>query len=586
MPLNQIKPGMRGNGLTIFEGNKIESFGVEIIDNVYNYFPSRNLILVKLTGERANYTGVAAGMSGSPIYINGQLIGALAYRIGNFMKDPIAGVTPIEEMLRIFDKEKDRHLETRHFSSKNKGSINDYLNSGPKQKFDLLNLLKSNLNKYFGDIQPIKTPLIMSGLEPLVFEKISQQLDQTQFALFPGGRINHAQISEKEQLKVGEAVGAVIINGDFDISAVGTVTFRDGDKILAFGHPLFNSGPVNIPLAKADIITTLASLYASNKFAASTEIIGNIRQDRSSGILAMVGKIPPMIPVDVKIKSPLFTEKKYHFNVVKDHSTNDVLPVFLWITLINTIESARLGTSDYGLQLTGRIKLNDSDDILLDNFYSGSTSGYFSGAGLDITEAAFDVVMTLRTLMINNFNRPDVSQIELNFEAVPGQNAASIEKVYFSKKQIKPGETVDIFIYLKPYQAKSIEIKKQIRIPENISSTKATMVIGCNSEIEKREKLAGIGKFTPDSYEELIKILNQRRRNNLIFLQLKVDDRGAILNGNELTEIPPSIFSVLNQEKSQSSFKPINEKVVKEWQIPTNFHIQGGRLISLEVESN
>jgi len=152
---------------------------------------------------------------------------------------------------------------------------------------------------------------------------------------------------------------------------LGTVTYRNGNRILAFGHPFFNSGPVNIPLAAAKVITTFSSLYASNKFAVATEIIGNIRQDRSSGIMGLVGEIPPMIPVNVRISSPITAEKKFQFKMANDRSMATIMPVFLWITLLNALESSRLGGGDYALKLNGRIDLEKYPDVILDNFYSG-----------------------------------------------------------------------------------------------------------------------------------------------------------------------------------------------------------------------
>ena len=585
LPLKDVKPGMKGVGLTVFESNEIESFEVEIIDVLYNYYPDRNIILVKLIGDRIEHTGVAAGMSGSPIYIDQKLIGALAYRYGEFMKDPIAGVTPIEEMLQIFEKEKKRSLESPNIRDQESIYIKHYLNPQSQQKVDLLSLLEDQAGNRSQKIQQIETLFVMTGLQHSVYQKISQRFDQLNITLLPGCKVKPAPSTKKEELVPGSAVGAVIVNGDFNISAVGTVTYRDGNKILAFGHPMLNAGPVNVPMAKSTVITTLSSYWASKKLAVSTDIIGNIKQDRSPGIMGVIGEMPPMIPVRVTVKSKLHSEKEYNFNIADDRSNYTRIPVFLWITLLNILESARIANGDYALKLNGNIKIENSEDVNFENFYSGSAAGFYGGSGLDISEAAYDIAMTLGSILTNKFQPVKVKQLLLNFEAIPGQKSARIEKIYFNKKILKPGEQLKVILHLKPYRGKIIELSKQIVIPKNVSSKTVTLTIGGKNEITGWELSAGSGKFVPDDFAELIKILNKRRKNNDIIIQLKVKDNGAILHGHEFYSLPPSIHSVLSQEKTQKTFKLVTEKIIKEWVISTDYGITGGRKISLRIKN-
>jgi len=586
MPVKQIKPGMKGKGLTVFEGDEIESFDVEIIDVIYNYYPDRDIILVKLIDDKTEHTGVAAGMSGSPIYINEKLIGALAYRYGEFMKDPIAGVTPIEEMKQIFHKEKIRSLES--INIKNQESIYSkyYLNPHSQENVDMLSLLDEKADNNYQKIQPIKTPLVITGLQPSLYKKINQRFDKLNITLLPGGKVKTDPTTKNVDLVPGSAVGAVIVNGDFDISAVGTVTYRDGDKILAFGHPMLDAGPVNLPMAKATVITTLSSYWASNKLAVSTDIIGNIKQDRSPGIMGIIGGKAPLIPVSVTVNSKLHQEKEYNFNIADDRSNYTRIPVFLWITLLNTLESARIANGDYALKLNGCMKIKNSTDINFDNFYSGGASGFYSGSGYDIAEAAYDIAMTLGSILTNKFQPIKIEQLLLNFEAIPGQKSARIEKIYFNKKTVKPGEKLKVILHLTPYLGKTIELSEQIVIPKNVSSKTVTLTIGGKNEITGWELRAGKAKFIPNNFAELIKILNKRRKNNDIIIQLKMKDNGAILHGQEFYSLPPSINSVLRQEKAQKTFKSLNEKIIKEWIISTDYGITGGRKINLRIQNS
>jgi len=583
MFLSEITPGMTGMGYSAFEHDRIESFQFEVIDIVYNYFPSRDIILVKLSGELTNRTGVASGMSGSPLYINNKLIGALAYRFGVFMKEPIAGVTPIGEMLQIFDKENKRDLESTSVAAQLFPKMMDYLFADNRANFNLLDFFISTNHGQLEKIQSIKTPLIMSGLQPGIYRSLVEKFASTGFELQPAGSIQSSTSPPDNELKPGSAVGAVLVSGDFDISAVGTVTYCKGDQILAFGHPIFNSGPVNVPLAKANIVTTLASHYASDKFAVSTDIIGNIRQDRSSGIMGILGAKPPMIPMQVKVNSPLTEPKQFSFNLVKDRSAYISLPVFTWLTLVNTLEATRLGNADFGLELQGSISINGHADVLLNNFYAGSSTGFYSGAGVDIAEAAYDIAMTLGALLVNPFKIPDIEKIELNFTAIPGKNFAVLDRVYFDKKYVKLGDELTVIVHLKPYHRESYIIEKRIQIPIGLTDEKITVIIGGNKEVTQWDMQTNQARFQLDDFDALVNLLNRRPKNNEIILQLRKEDSGAVIHGKDFHDIPPSISRVLDHEKVQTSFNPLREKTVSEWIFSTQYGIQGGRKFDLTV---
>ncbi len=586
MPLKDVKPGMRGTGLTVFENNQIEQFDVEIIDIVRNFSPQRDLILVRLLGERVNHTGVVSGMSGSPIYINDKLIGALAYRMGNFMKEPIAGVTPIEEMLQMFQREQVRDLEISTTVEQNSAEFKRYFYSHQFEKFDIFQLLTFQQTFNFAGIKPIETPLIISGLSPSLHKMINPYFSDSNFILLPGGEIDQSATKDGETIRPGSAIAGVVVSGDFDVSAVGTVTYRDGDKILAFGHPFIGRGPVNIPLAEAKIITTLSSLYASNKFALATGIVGNMRQDRAAGIMGIINEIPPMIPVNVKVGSPISTEKKFQFNIANDRSMATIIPVYLWITLLNAMQSARLGGGDYALKLKGRIDLEKDPDVIFDNFYSGGSAGLFDGSSSDIPQAAYDIVMTLAPLLVNDFEVPKIRSIDLEFFAQPGQRLAEIEQVFYDKEEISPGDSLNIVIFLRPYMGKRIELIKRIYVPKNLGSDKISLAVGGTQEITKWEFQGGIGKFAPSNFNELVMLLNQKRKNTDIIIQLKVMDSGAMLHGREFPSLPPSVYEIMKDKKTQKIYGSVTEKIVQEWSIPLDLQIQGGRKFSLTIKQH
>jgi hypothetical protein len=584
MPLQEIQPGMKGYGLTVFEGDQIERFEIEVIDVVRNFQPQRDLIVIKLLGERINHTGVVAGMSGSPIYINEKLIGALAYRMGSFMKDAIAGVTPIGEMLEIFNKESVRTREIQTTSQDLPIYVEDYLSTRGLQKFDLRQLIKLPQPSDATMFVPIETPLVVSGASAATTGTMASLLQGTHFTVILGGQLAAATADITPELQPGAAVAGTLVSGDFDISAVGTVTYREGDNLLAFGHPFFNSGPVNIPMSQAKVIATLSSLYASNKFAIATKIIGNIRQDRSTGIMGLIGEIPPLLPVQMEITSPLTSARQFRFAVANDRSSYGIMPVFLWMTIINALESARLGNGDYGLTLDGRIDLENADDVILTDFYSGGGQGFFDGSGLDASEAAYDIVMTLSALLMNRFEPVKVKKIELSFQARPGQHFAEIEKIFFDKMEVRAGDSLHVLIFLRPYHGKIMEFKQTINIPAGLSADRCTIAIGGRNEITNWELQAGIGRFSPSNFAELVAFLNQRRQKTQIIIQLKIADQGMTLHGRQYPTLPPSVYQTLRNPKTQNLYQTLTEKIVQEWRLPIPMEIKGGRKFDLRLK--
>jgi len=378
-------------------------------------------------------------------------------------------------------------------------------------------------------------------------------------------------------------VAASLISGDFDISAVGTVTYCDGNRVLAFGHPMFNSGAVSLPMANARVITTLSSLMASNKYAVATDIIGAIRQDRSSGILGIVGERAPLIPVQMKVISSVSKERQFQFNLANDRSSYSMLPVFLWMTIINSLETSRLGFGDYSIRLQGSIDNDNCDDVILENLFAGAGKGFYDGSGTDVSEAAYEIVMSLSAVLMNQFEPAQIKKIDLTFNIQPGRNSARIEKVYFDRQEVAPGEPLTIFVAFRPYQGEMFELKKTIQIPGNISSQRLRIVVGGKDEITQREQMAGIYRYMPKSLAEIVSLLNRRKKNNAVFIQIKESATGAMLHGKEFPSLPPSVQTLMMNSRNQDSFDAVTEKVVREWIIPMNYDIQGGNDFVLRV---
>jgi len=587
MPLSEVKPGMKGIGKTVFSGTSIEEFKFEVIDIIENFAPQIDIILVRLIGPKVEKTGVVSGMSGSPVYINNKLVGALAYSIGTFQKEAIAGITPIEQMLEIENKEKLRDKELSVLKMNDKELVNVALTPTSDEQIDFISNFVENFSKAQhrkSQLHPISIPIAFSGFNPGVMKTIHPAFEQMGFLVAQGGTTT--SINHNKSFKPGDAIAGVLVSGDYSVNATGTVTYCDGNKVLAFGHPFFNSGPVNIPMAKAKILTVLSSMLSSYKISSVGEIVGNIRQDRKSGILGIIGEKSPMFPVEVEYISPFEQKKSYHYNIAKDQTLSFITPVLFWLTLINTLESARFSNGDYSIKLNGKFSLNGDTDIVLENFYTGPKFSTPAGSGRDIMTAAYDVVMTLIPLMVNNYKYPDITNVELSFSALPGKKSLNIEKVWYDKSEVFPGDNLTLNIQLREFYGDLITINKTVRIPKNISSSRLIVSIGSAGYITKWEKNFSPGKFQHQNFEELIQILNNKRNNNMLYIQIKVFERGALINGKELTNLPPTILNILNAKKTRGTFKNLRELVLNEYKIPMEYSIFGGKSIQIKIKKH
>ena len=286
-PLSKIRPGLQGVAYTVFQGTQPQPMGVEILGLLHNALgPDQDMILVRLEGSEADYTGVVAGMSGSPVYVDGKLVGALAFRIGQFSKEPIGGVTPIQEMLQVRDLK----------PSKPQMLLADH--SAPT---DQTPSTGSNLTETsaYGSIQPIATPLVFSGFSPSALRFWKQHATApglTDISALGGSSSNTKQPGP---LRPGDAVSALLVSGDLEISATCTVTYVDPHHMLACGHPISQFGPVSMPMTKAEVLATLPSPMNSSKIINPTQTIGPITQDRRSAIMGVFASLRTTLPPDV-----------------------------------------------------------------------------------------------------------------------------------------------------------------------------------------------------------------------------------------------------------------------------------------------
>src|ERR1700681_4887857 len=343
MPLDQIHEGMRGTALTVFQGVKPESMDVEVLGVMHNVNgPKGDIILVRLHGTKPEYTGVVAGMSGSPVYFDGKLAGALAFRIGEFSKEPIAGVTPIEEMLEINALDH-RPTPVRANAPAANAPANSPNQSGTTQTASPGEGSALPAQNYSNYLKPIETPLVFNGFSSETLQRYASQFAAA--GIVPVMGIGSASDRKQpEPIEAGSAVSAVLVRGDMDIAATCTVTYVDPQRLLACGHPLLQFGEVDLPMTKATVLATLPSPLNAFKIVNTTETVGAFVQDRQMGIMGVPGRASKMIPVTVAMHSGAAT-KEFHYEILNNAKLS---PLAMMATVFNALH----GTNEYGEDIT------------------------------------------------------------------------------------------------------------------------------------------------------------------------------------------------------------------------------------------
>src|SRR5215472_10097796 len=403
IPVSQIHTGMRGVAYTVFEGTKPEPMDVEVLGVPKNMNgPKGDIILVRMHGTKVEYTGVVAGMSGSPVYFDGKL----AFRIGEFSKEPIAGVTPIADMLEIneFDK--------------SPGGITDAANSAPAKAATKTSgpgmPQTPEVQGYGNYLKPIEAPLVFNGFSEETVKMFAPQFASAGVIPVMGaGSVSDQK--QPEPLEPGSAISAILVRGDMDIAATCTVTYLDPQRLLACGHPLLQFGSVDLPMSKADVLATLPSPLNAFKIVNTTEPVGAFVQDRHTGIMGLLNKEPDMIPVTLSIRSGTVT-KEIHYEVLNNPKLS---PVAMMATVFNALH----GINDYGEETTyrlkGQISVKGYPNVALQNIFAPTDSGQ---------PAAFLAALSLGDrfgrIYDHPFDVPAVKNVKLDFDLVKERRQA------------------------------------------------------------------------------------------------------------------------------------------------------------------
>ncbi len=584
MPAGEVVAGMQGYGLSVFQGDSIERFEVKIIGTMKNFLPKKDIFLAELQGERLRHTGVIAGMSGSPIYIDGRLIGALAYGF-QFSKDPICGITPIEQMLEI-----EKTVSAGGGAAAAQGAAAVGPAGNTPAIFDPLTAPSNSLldeNTQTGPtagsfaavgapaLSKLRIPLSFSGCNPAVMEQYGGIFDR--FGLVPlaaGGSGSGGKVVEPDDptLQPGSAVAAQLIRGDLSLAATGTLTYRDGDRVLAFGHPFLQFGPVDFPMTAAEIVTVLPNVASSFKLSNTTDFMGSVRGDHTNGIFGVIGAQPQMVPVEISLKLPTLPVQNFSYEMIRHKMLS---PVLAAMTALNSLSEAGNTVTDQTLKVKGTVEIDGIPDIKIENTFAGPAS---------TTQFLQQVLMTMQYLYGNVYGPADVRRIEFDFEVSEGLPRAAVAEVQVNENELFPGDTLTVDVTLDPFNTAEFKERFTFVAPRTDQETRLFLIVGSGDFITRTEFQLSPGRFLYKSVGELVELINKTRKNNCLYVKAFTMDQGLVLNGSEMPELPGSVWAMLKSRKSSGVTLPLNDKVVAEFEKPTEYVLNGFRLIRLTLK--
>ena len=572
IPVSQIRPGMRGVAYTVFQGVKPESMDVEVLGVLHNTNgPKGNVILVRLHGQKVEYTGVVAGMSGSPVYIDGKLAGALAFRIGEFSKEPIAGVTPIADMLEISALDDSPAEET----AASKPSVNMIAgkSASPGESSALPG--SDDAGKDFSNyLKPIETPLVFNGFSEQAIHLFAGQFASAGIVPVMGaGSMSNEK--QPEPVEAGSSISAILVRGDMNIEATCTVTYVDPQRLLACGHPLLQFGSVDLPMNKAEVLATLPSPMNAFKIVNTTEPVGTFVQDRHTGILGVFNRQPEMIPVTLSIHSGAGV-KQFHYEVLNNPK---LTPVALMVTVFNALHGVNEFGEEITYRLAGSIGVKGFPEVTMRNMFAPSENAQPAAM-----QAAVSLGERFGRIYDNPFNAPAIAGVKLDFDLVRERRWARLESARTDVTEARPGDEIMLETVLAPYRGERIVQQIPVKIPT--SASKGTLRI----LVSDGETLDHIGHTNAAFGRTLdlastIALLNKEHSNNRVYVSLLEADPEARVADKVMPTLPISIMNVMdgmrgNQEMVVSGESNVDETATA----PLDYVVSGAHLLTVTIK--
>jgi hypothetical protein len=580
-PLDKVKPGMRAVGYTVFAGSEPKKFELEIL-GVLNGFPNpqQSAVLSRLLGEEMNHTGVFQGMSGSPVYIDGKLLGAVAFGYV-FAKDPIAGITPIQHMIEVFEQ---KQKSDQKVGQPRPVSFSEIaFNENSKEFADFVKGLNGAGNAGAQAVSapsgsqvlmPIATPLAITGVPPEVVARFAPLFQSWGFAPVAGlagaSEISELKKADAGTLKPGATIVVPLVRGDYSLAAAGTVTYRDGNRIYAFGHPFLSMGVSEFPMHEGEVVTVMSSNAVSFKLSFPTAMVGTLRGDRSTGIFGELGVAPRMIPVEINLKTSRGESRAYKFDMVADRF---LTPILTQMTVLSTIASTERTIGDSTLQIRGRIKLKDQPEVSLENRLSSSFNAPLA--------AAFITSQPISALLNSGFKDLQFEKVVFDITSYDARSTGQLDRLWINRTEVRRGEKVEIQAFARTEGGGEFVERILVEIPQDAPIGQLQIIVGDGGSIQAAEPRPG---FTPKSLDQLVRELNKIRKSDRLYLRLARAESGAVIKNEELPALPPSVLATLGSDRTAGGYTLTRSATIFEKELaPAEFVISGQRTLTANV---
>ena len=569
MSVGEIRPGMKGIGRSVFQGTKVEEFQVEILGLVNTPSPRGTMIMAQLSGHDLENTGVVAGMSGSPIYIDGKLIGALAFG-WSYSSRPVAGITPIEEMLRL----EARPAANPALAEARSGMVpEDWQALLASRGEEAMAVLSRGLAEPGGNAAPWSVPLTLSGFPDGSGRLLSGIVEQRGFFPMDAGSAGAGAMPDAaSELVPGSAVAVELVRGDAQLAAIGTLTWRDGNRVWAFGHPMLNLGATAYPLSQASIVTVMPRLSTSFKMGGPGTSLGAITRDYSAGVMGELGAQPRLIPLDVDLTYGGKTQH-LHYEVLDAEAWTPILVGFI---ASSTIESLGRASGATTLRIHTDVTISDGDSVA-----SGSTmAGFTPPAAL-----AGEVARVVGLVHGNPFEAARIQRIGVLVHLDDAIDAAFLEGITLDRGQtLHSGDALPVRLDLRGYRGEAWSKTVNFQIPDGLPPGSYRLLVCDGAQAAKAEAERAPGGMTPRSLKQLSRVLAQAPASDAVIVRLLDATSNPVVSGDELPRLPGSLRPVVQSPLSAGKVEKTEGTILAEERVSVGRVVLGSYTVPLSLD--
>lgn len=579
---SHVRPGMQATAWTVFEGMTPEAVPIEIIGLWKNAWGPRQDVILGKMGGRVQRTNVAGGMSGSPVYVDGKLIGAVALRLSVFSPDAICGITPIELMLEINDLDESRPTGAK---TPDRPVQRAQAEIPGELLARVMAASQGQLPHETPLMTPIETPLVFSGFHEGTLREFGPLFRQLGVSAVQGGASGAIYNTKpaadwRTALQPGESIAGVLVSGDMNVSGLGTVTYNDGKRVLGFGHSFFNLGPVSMPMSKGEVLMVLGSQFQPNKIANATEIVGALKQDRHSGIMGELGLETEMIPVTATVRSfgdgdTVRGEKQFRFNVFVQQKWT---PYLMMVTLFNSLSGLNEFMDEATYRLSGEVELDGQGSLSLSTMQASG-------------EMPLPAPMMLagwwgekfNRLYLNSVKTPKLKRVSVTVDLLPERRVAGIENAWVSNTEVRAGDEVAVKVLLRPYRGERIEREFQIRIPVGLAKGTHRIMLSDAATLNRIQSLAGSMNRSLD-LPQTVSLLNQERSNNKLYVSLVKAAPTAYYDDKAMPSLPGSVLNVMQAGRASNRMLITTpESASEQLALPFDYVVSGSYSLKIDV---